>query len=176
MSQLVHPDLSLPVRHIHFLAACTTFQEKPTLASSPYTILSAADADLLRLCANAINSAPPDITNGNIADLSNLAAEFGFLRLLHEIEVRDPRFPVARSATWDREDVRKLIVNVPDSSFPGRDAIPMLNLTHSLGELAAHQSAEMHAMPHSTGSDRPPIGPTRKGKTEMRIEGKPLKL
>jgi hypothetical protein len=141
------------------LAACTTFQANPTLARSAYIISSAVDVDHFRLFVNDINGAPPDITDGNIADLSSLAAEFGFPQLLHEIEVHDPRFSVARSATWDREDIRKLIVNRPDSSLPGRDDIPRLNLTRLLGELAAHQSAEMHPMPHSTGSDRPPIGP-----------------
>jgi hypothetical protein len=50
----------------------------------------------------------------------------------------------------------------------------MLNLTRSLGELAAHQSAEMDPMPHSTGSDRPPIGPARRSKTETKIEGETI--
>jgi hypothetical protein len=137
-SQLVHPDLSLPVRRIHLLSACTTFQEYPTLASSPCTIASAVDVDHFRLFVNAINGAPPDITDGSIPDLSNLAVEIGFLQLLHKIEVHDPRFPVARSAARDREDVRQFIVNVSDSSLPGRNEIPMLNLTPSLEELAVY--------------------------------------
>jgi hypothetical protein len=61
------------------------------------------DVDHFRLFVNAINGAPPDITDGNIADLSSLLAEFGFLQLLHKIEVHDPTSPVAPSATWDRE-------------------------------------------------------------------------
>jgi hypothetical protein len=169
-SQLVHPDLSLPVRRIHLLAACTTFQKSPTLASSPYTISSSVDVDHFRLFVNPINGTPPDITDGNIADLSSLAAEFGFIQLLHEIDVHDPRFPVARSATWDREDVRKLIVNVPHGRLLGRDEIPTRNLTRLLGELAAYQSAEVHSTPDSTGGDWPPIGPARRSKIEGQIE------
>jgi hypothetical protein len=84
-SQLVHPDLSLPVRRIRLLATCTTFQQNPTLASSLYTISSAVDVNHFRFCVNAINGASPDITDSNIADLSSLAAEFGFPQLLHEI-------------------------------------------------------------------------------------------
>jgi hypothetical protein len=118
-SQLVHPDLSLPVRRIHLLAACTTFQKDPTLASSPYTISLPVDVDHFRPFVNAINGVPPDITDDNIAVLLSLAAEFGFLQTPHEIEVHDARFPIARSATWDREDVRKLIINIPDSPFRG---------------------------------------------------------
>jgi hypothetical protein len=170
-SQLVDLDLSLPVHYIHLLAACTTFQENPTLAITPCTISSPVEVDHLRLFINTINGAPLDTIDGNIADASSLAAEFRFPQLLHEMEVHDPRFPVVRSATWDRDGVRKLIVNVPNSSLPGRDEIPILNLTRRLGELVKLQSPEVHLTPDSTGSDRPPIGPASRSKTEMRIEG-----
>jgi hypothetical protein len=173
-SQLVHPDLSLSVRRIHLLAACTAFQEKPTLTTSPYTISSAVRVDHFRPFVNAINGAPPDITDGSIADLSSLAAEFGFLQLLHKIELHGPRFPVARSATWDREDVRKLIVTVPDSNHPGRNEVPMLNLTRSLEQLAAHQIAEVYPTPDSTRGDRPPIGSAWRRKTGTKIEGETI--
>jgi hypothetical protein len=170
-SQLVHPDLSLPVRCPHLLAACTPFQENPTLASSQCAISSSVLVDHFRLFVNAINGTPRDITDGNIADLASLAAEFGFLQLLHEIEVHDLRFPVPRSATWECEDIRTLIVHLADTNLPGRDEIPMLNRTRSLEELEAHQTAEVHPTPDSTGGDRLPIGPARRSKIEKKIEG-----
>jgi hypothetical protein len=173
-SQLVHPYLSLPVRRINLLTACTTFQKRPTLTSSPYTISSAVDVDHLRIFINAINGAPPDITDGNTVDLSSFPAEFAFLQLLHEIEVYDPKFSVARSATWDREDLRKLIVTVPGSRLPGRDEIPMLNLTRSLEEPAAHHIAEVHRTPDSARDDRPPIGAARGSNIEKKVEGETI--
>jgi hypothetical protein len=103
-SQFEHPDISLPVRCIRFLAAFTTFLENSTLASSPYQISSSVDVDNFRLFADAINGAPPDVTDANMADLSSLAIEFGFVRLLGRIEAHDPVFPVPRSATGHRED------------------------------------------------------------------------
>jgi hypothetical protein len=81
-SQLDHPELSLPVRHLHLLADCTTFFDHPTFASSPDQIPSSVDVDNFRLFVDAINGAPPDIMNTNMADLSVIATEFGFTRLL----------------------------------------------------------------------------------------------
>jgi hypothetical protein len=131
-SQLVHPDLLLLVRGLRLLAACTAFQENPTLASSPYAISSPAKADHFRPFVNDINDASLDITDGDIADLSSVAIEFGLVRLLREIEVHNLRSPVVRSATWNREEVRTLIVNLLGTSLPGRDEIPIMNLIRSL--------------------------------------------
>jgi hypothetical protein len=50
----------------------------------------------------------------------------------------------------------------------------MLNRTLLLEELAAHQIAEVPPTPDSTGGDRPPIGPARRGKIEKKIEGETI--
>jgi hypothetical protein len=150
----VHPDLSLPVRCVHVLVACLTFEENPTLASSPYAISSAVDVDHFRLFVNAINGAPLRITDGNIADLSSLAIALALVRLLREVDVDNLRLPVARWATWDRDDARTLIINLTDTSLPGRDEIPIMNLTRSLRKLVAHRSVEVNPAPHSTARDR----------------------
>jgi hypothetical protein len=105
------------------------------------------DVDHFQLFVNAINDARLAITAGNIVDLSTLAVKFGFVQLMREIDIHDPRFSVARSAIWDGEDVRKLILTLPDTSLPGRDETQILNLTRSLEERAAHRKAEVHPTP-----------------------------
>jgi hypothetical protein len=129
------------------------------------------DVDHFQLFVNAINDARLAITAGNIVDLSSLAAKFGFVQLMREIDIHDPRFSVARWATWDGEDVRKLILTLPDTSLPGRDEIQILNLTRSLEERAAHRKAEVHPAPDSTVGDRPRISLARRNETETKIEG-----
>jgi hypothetical protein len=69
----------LPVRRILFLVVRATFLEDPTLAESASVISSSLDADDFRRCVDAISGAPPDITDANIANLSSLVAEFGFV-------------------------------------------------------------------------------------------------
>jgi hypothetical protein len=44
-NQLVHPDLSLPVRRIHLLVACTTFLEDVTLPESVSEISISVNID-----------------------------------------------------------------------------------------------------------------------------------
>jgi hypothetical protein len=168
----VHLDLSMPVHSLHLLAACTTFQENPTLVSSLCAISSPVEVDHFRPFVNNINGAPLGITDGNITDLSSLAPEFGLVRLLRKIGVHNLRLSVARSALCNREDVRTLIANRPDPSLPGRDEIPIMNLTRSLQELAADRSTEGHPSPHSTASDPPPPASARRGETERKIAGK----
>jgi hypothetical protein len=92
--------------------------------------------------------------------------------LLREIEVHNLGLPVARSATWDREDVRTLIVNLSDANLPERDEIPIMNLIRSLRELVTYRSAEVHPSPHLTADDRPRPGAARRGESERKIEGK----
>jgi hypothetical protein len=168
-SQLAHPDLCLPVRFLHLLVACTTFQENPTLVSSPHAISSPCEVDNFRLFVKDINGAPMGITDDKIADMSSRAAEFGSVRLLREIEVHNLRLSVARSATWERKDIRKLIVDVRDSSLPGRDEFPIMNLTRSLGELVAHRSAEVHPTPRSTAGDEPAPSSAGTGETKRKV-------
>jgi hypothetical protein len=59
-----------------------------------------------------VNSTPPDLADGNTANLLSLAAEFGFVGLLRQIKARDPGF--ARSATRDHEGFLELGANLPD--------------------------------------------------------------
>jgi hypothetical protein len=74
-------------------------------------ILSSVDVNSLRRFTDAPDDASCDITDANIADLSSVVAEFGFVRLLREIEVHDPKFPVARYARWDRKVVQTSTAN-----------------------------------------------------------------
>jgi hypothetical protein len=120
-SQLDHSELSLPVRRLHLLADCTTFFDNPTLPSSPSQISSSVDVDNLRSFVDAINGAPPDITDTNVADLSSLAAEFGSTRLLEQIKVHGHKFPVRRSTTWHGEDVHHLFANRRGTISTSRD-------------------------------------------------------
>jgi hypothetical protein len=142
-SQLEHPDLSLPVRRIGLLAVFTTFPESTIFASLPCQIPLLIDVDIFRVFVDAINGAPPDVTDANMADLSSLAMEFGFVRLLGQIEAHDPRFPVPRSATWHCENVPQRIANLEDAIPPGRNEV-MMNLTGRRQELAGHWGPEVH--------------------------------
>jgi hypothetical protein len=114
--QLVDPGLSLSLHRIGLLRVCTAFHRHPTLADSPYRISSSVDVENFGVFVKAINGAHFDITGENITDLLSLAAEFGFTQLFCQIEARGPRFPAARSATWDREDIHQLIACLPDAT------------------------------------------------------------
>jgi hypothetical protein len=91
---------------------------------------------------DAINAAPPDITDTNLVDLLSLAIEFGFTRLLGQIMVHGQKFPGPRSTTWHGEGVHHLLANRPSTIFPIRDS-PIMNFTCSLGELVGDGSPEV---------------------------------
>jgi hypothetical protein len=70
-----------------FLCIGITFLENPALAKSPYAIYYSADARSFRLSLEVVHGAVPDITNGNISDLSILAGRFGFIRLFRQTDL-----------------------------------------------------------------------------------------
>jgi hypothetical protein len=134
-SQLVHPNLSLPVDRIVLLRLCATFNHNSALADLHYTISFSVDVESFYIFVNAISGAPFDITDESITDLSSLAAEFGFIQVFSQIEARGPRFSAVRSAIWNREDIHQLIANLPEATPPD---IQILHLNRSMQELGAH--------------------------------------
>jgi hypothetical protein len=130
-SQLDHSEMSLPVRRLQLLADCTIFFDNPTLESSPDQISSSFDVDNFRFFVNTINGAPPDIKDINAAELSSLATEFGFTRLLEQIKAHGHKFPVPRSTTWHGEDDHHLLGNRSGAISSSRDQT-IMNFTCSL--------------------------------------------
>jgi hypothetical protein len=96
MTQLVHRDLSLPVRRIHLLVVFAALLENPTFAELPSAISSSIDVDNFRLFAGDLNGASPGIADATITGVSPIAAEFGLVRSLRQIEAHDPTFLI----TW----------------------------------------------------------------------------
>jgi hypothetical protein len=130
-SQLDHRELSVPVRRLHLLTYGTTFFDNPTLTSSPYQISLPVDADNFQFFVGAINGSPSDITDTNAADLSSLATEFGFTRLLEQIEAHGHKFPGPGSTAWHGKHVHHLLAKRPGMIFPSRDQ-SIMNFTCSL--------------------------------------------
>jgi uncharacterized membrane protein YbhN (UPF0104 family) len=91
------PDLSLPVRRIHLLAACAAFLENLTLTESLYAILSSADGDKLRFLLTLSMGHLLISLMRTFADVT-ISAELGSARLLRQMKARDLRFSVAGSA------------------------------------------------------------------------------
>ena len=82
--------------------------------------------------AGAINSGLSDLTDANITELLSLAAQFGLVRLRHQIETHDSRFHPARMGAPDRKDVYKLTVMADDAIHPSRSRMHIMNLNRPL--------------------------------------------
>jgi hypothetical protein len=167
--QLDHPELSRPVRRLHLLADCTAFIENPNFASSQDQISSSVNVNNLRLFVDAIDWAPPDITDTNVADLLSLATGFGFSRFLEQITAHSHKFPVPRSTTWHGEDVHHLFANQPGTISPSRDQT-IMNFTCSLRELVHARSPEVGKASQSLMDHHPRIIPTMRRKAFQNSE------
>jgi hypothetical protein len=162
--KLDHPETSLPVRRLHLLADCTTFFDNPTLASSPDQISSTIDVNNFQLFVDAINGELPDITDGNVADLSSLAIEFGFTRFVKQIKAHGHKFPVPRSPTWHGKDVHHLLANRPGIISPSRDQT-ITNLTCSVPELIGDGSSDVGQTSRFLMGHQQPMSPATRSET-----------
>jgi hypothetical protein len=67
----------------------TAFFENATLAELLYEILTIAKIDTFQCFADAVNGGPPDFSHASIAEVSSLAAQFGLVGLLRQMEAHD---------------------------------------------------------------------------------------
>jgi hypothetical protein len=112
----MHPHLSLPIGRIHRLVACTTIIENLTFTESLDAISSSVDVNRFQRFVDAINGASLDITDANIAGVCQASRPNSDLS--QQTKAHDRRFSVARSATWDCEDVQKLTAKLLDAIPP----------------------------------------------------------
>jgi hypothetical protein len=154
-SQHEHPDFFLPVAVSDFWPPVPPLL-KSDLASPLCQISSSLDVDTFRLFVDAVNGVLLVSTDAKLADLSGLAINFGFVRVLSQIEARDPG---SRSlGRRPGEDVRQLTANLHDAIPPARNELIMMNLTCSLRELTGDRSAEVHQTSRSLIGHQRPMG------------------
>jgi chromosome segregation ATPase len=74
-------SVSMPSLVVH----CHLFRTKPELLNKPYRVESAVSSDSLRVFVAAIGGAAAEISNTNVADLSQLCDEFKFIELAKRV-------------------------------------------------------------------------------------------